>query len=148
MFVFLGMTGKKLDRSSDASGQGSQDAEDDVGGGLSPLERRQHPRYRIGVLTEIESKAIGLVPGITFNISETGALILTLEPLAKGDQVNIMFLTEDGRREVLAGLIVHDEELGNHMFWKHKIGVRFSEDVPEFLKSEFLHMKRREESDL
>lgn len=142
------MTGNKLDRAPDASEPDSQVAGDDLGGGLSPLERRRHPRYRIGVLTEIESKSIGLVPGITFNISESGALILTLEPMAKGDEVNIMFLTEDGRREVLAGLIVHDEELGHHMFWKHKIGVRFAEDVPEFLKAEFMHLKRREESDL
>jgi hypothetical protein len=142
------MTGNKPDLSPPgAPGEGSDGTGDDIENGLSPLERRRHHRYRIGVLTEIESKSTGLVPGITFNISESGALILTLEPMTKGEQVNIMFLTEDGRREVMPGVIVHDEELGHHMFWKHKIGVKFSEDVPEFLKAEFTHLKRREDSE-
>lgn len=138
------MAGRKPILSSpEAGGHGDEKEDPRV---ASIQDRRRHQRYKIGVLTEIESASRGVVPGITYNISESGALLLTLEPLTKGEDVKIMFLTEDGRREVMAGEVVHDEELGHHMFWKHKIGIEFTEEVPTFLKAEFQQIRRRRDS--
>lgn len=103
----------------------------------SGADRRRHARHRIGVLTEIVHETRGKIPGITFNLSESGAFLLTLMPLAQGDEVELRFVSADESRETIRARVVHGTELKRDVFWSQGIGLEFVEGVPSFLKVEF-----------
>lgn len=98
-------------------------------------ERRRHQRYRVGVLAEIERGARA-VPGITYNMSRSGALLLTLEPLELGEEVTVNFIATDNERAVATGRVVHRESLDQGLIWSQRIGVEFVGGSPSFLESE------------
>ena len=100
-------------------------------------DRRRHPRYRVGVLTEIHTDDRGLLPGITFNMSESGAYLMTLVPLNPGDEVTLSFVSCDDKRETLQARVVHGTELTKDIFWSQGIGFEFVDTVPSFFKVEF-----------
>jgi hypothetical protein len=103
----------------------------------SGADRRRHRRHRVGVLTEIVHETRGKIPGITFNVSESGAFLLTLMPLTKGDEVELRFVSADEGREAIRARVVHGTELKRDVFWSQGVGLEFVEGVPSFLKVEF-----------
>lgn len=98
-------------------------------------ERRRHQRYRVGVLAEIERGA-RYMPGITYNMSRSGALLLTLEPVEPGEEVRVNFIASDNERAVATGRVVHREALDQGLIWSQRIGVEFIGGSPSFLESE------------
>jgi hypothetical protein len=107
------------------------------GGAEGGADRRRHPRLRVGVLTEIVHETRGKIPGITFNLSESGAFLLTLMPLEKGEEVELRFVSVDDSRESVRARVVHGTELRRDVFWSQGVGLEFVEGVPSFLKVEF-----------
>lgn len=105
--------------------------------GASGADRRRHARHRVGVLTEIVHETRGKIPGITFNLSESGAFLLTLMPLAPGEEVELRFVSADESRETVRARGVHGTELNRDVFWSQGIGLEFVEGVPSFLRVEF-----------
>ncbi len=100
-------------------------------------DRRRHTRHRVGVLTEIVTVDREKLPGITFNMSRSGAYLLTLVPLESGEEVELCFISDTGQREVMRGRVVHAAELKKEMFWSQGIGIEFVEGAPGFFKVEF-----------
>lgn len=115
-----------------------EDEADDAASG-SDADRRRHPRYRIGVLTEIHvnEEERKILPGITFNMSESGAYLMTLAPLIPGDEVTLSFVSADDQRETLRARVVHGTELNKDVFWSQGIGIEFVESMPNFFEVEF-----------
>jgi hypothetical protein len=103
----------------------------------SGADRRRHTRHRVGVLTEIVHPTRGKIPGITFNLSESGAFLLTLMPLTQGEEVELRFVSADESREAIRARVVHGTELKRDVFWSQGVGLEFVEGVPSFLKVEF-----------
>ena len=102
----------------------------------SGRERRRHKRYRVGVLTEIETTNQKKIPAITFNMSESGAYLMTLAPLENGEEVALDFVSF-GERETLKGRVVHGAELDKNVFWSQGVGIEFVDGVPRFFAVEF-----------
>jgi hypothetical protein len=112
---------------------GAEDAERESQGS----ERRRHQRYRVGVFAEIErGGGSRYVPGITYNMSRSGALLLTLEPVEPGEEVTVNFISSDNERAVATGRVVHRERLDQGLVWSQRIGVEFVGGSPSFLESE------------
>lgn len=115
-----------------------EDESEDASSG-DDADRRRHPRYRIGVLTEIhtDTEERKILPGITFNMSESGAYLMTLAPLNPGDEITLSFVSADDRRETLLARVVHGTELTKDVFWSQGVGIEFVESVPNFFEVEF-----------
>lgn len=117
----------------------SNDEKHEIDDEESGDDRRRHPRYRIGVLTEVHSEEDEgkVLPGITFNMSESGAFLMTLSPLTPGEEVTLSFVSSDDRRETLRARVVHGTELDKDVFWSQGIGIEFVETIPNFFELEF-----------
>jgi hypothetical protein len=108
----------------------------DAGRDSAGAERRRHQRYRVGVLAEIEPRGARPIPGVTFNMSRSGALLLTLEAVEPGEEVRVNFIAADNQRAVATGRVVHRTRLDRGLIWSQKIGVEFIGGSPSFLESE------------
>lgn len=112
------------------------DGEDDVEQGGE--ERRRHQRFRVGVFAEIEREAESpsKTPGLTYNLSRSGALLLTVAPLEPGEEVTVSFISATNEREDTPVRVVHGDRLIKSMVWSRRIGVEFVDSGPSFLESE------------
>jgi hypothetical protein len=100
-------------------------------------ERRRHRRFRAGVLTEIHRRGrSGPFPGITYNLSRSGALLLTLASLQEGEQVELCFISNEKQRAEVQARVVYGAELKKDTFWSRGFGIEFITDCPLFLESE------------
>ena len=131
------MSQKKFIVFTHGQGEGPDQPGEAPDGDSGGEDRRRHPRHRIGVLTEIVHETRGTIPGITFNLSESGAFLLTLMPLKPGEEVMLHFVSSDETREALRARVVHGTELNRDVFWSQGIGLEFVEGVPSFLRVEF-----------
>jgi len=103
----------------------------------SAADRRRPRRQPNGLPPEIVHETRGKIPGITFNLSESGAFLLTLMPLSTGEEVELHFVSADESRETIRARVVHGTELRRDVFWSQGVGLEFVEGVPSFLKVEF-----------
>jgi hypothetical protein len=106
--------------------------------GRSVEERRRDQRYRVGVFAEIERGAehASKTPGLTYNLSRSGALLLTMTPFELGEEVIVSFISSNNERENTQVRVIHEDRLFRSMVWSRQIGVEFVDRGPTFLESE------------
>lgn len=121
----------------------TSDEPDSTGGGgddnaVSFEERRRDPRYRVGVFAEIERSPGGCsrTPGLTYNVSRSGALLLTMSRLEPGEEVLVSFVSSANDREDTPVRVVHEDPFFESMIWSRLVGVEFVDRAPSFLENE------------
>ncbi len=81
---------------------------------LATIERRRHSRFRLDADVRIESNQAGLLPGQSFDISESGMSVLLPVELPLQEVVRLAFKLPLGSAEVNA--IVRDRNAFRHGF--------------------------------
>lgn len=119
----------------------ANEAEPPVAGGgdgkTSEDDRRRHQRFRAGVLTEITDIEGRKLPGITFDVSKSGAYLMTLSHLEPGSEITLHFIADDDERETRRARVVHGSKLDTDVFWSQGVGIEFVEGAPSFFEVEF-----------
>lgn len=115
-----------------------EDIEGDDVDDQAAAERRRHQRFRVGVFAEIERgvENPSRSPSLTYNMSRSGALLLTMAPLEPGEEVTVSFISSTNEREDTPVRVVHGDRLFKSMVWSRKIGVEFVDQGPSFLENE------------
>jgi hypothetical protein len=105
---------------------------------MSPMERRRTERLAEWLPVRLESAEAGLA--VTHNVSETGALLVTAQELAVGQQVRITVPVPEQSRaqtapaqeiELSARVVrVSKNEEDPEGLWPYSVAVEFSEPSP------------------
>lgn len=99
-------------------------------------ERRRHPRFRVGVFTELAREDSPKIPSVTYDMSRSGASLLTAAPVGEGELVLLSFISVDDECQSRVCRVVHESAMERSSMWCHRIGVEFDRDVPKFFREE------------
>lgn len=99
-------------------------------------DRRRHRRFRVGVFAEIEAAGRDAIPSITYDMSRSGAQMLTVEPLEPGSKLDLSFISVDNDRVVTPCRVVYRSTIRPSMLWRERIGVEFISRAPSFFEAE------------
>jgi serine/threonine protein kinase len=104
-----------------------------LGGLMSLLDRRSHPRHEMWIPVYSESLSGGV--GITHDASDSGMLVLTRRALEVGEQLEMRFSVPPGSQSQFT---THATVVRNGVnsadpdgLWKHRLAVNFESPLPE-----------------
>jgi hypothetical protein len=98
-------------------------------------ERRDAPRHLAALNAQIETDSGRFTIGLTHDVSATGLLVLSHQPLEPGLRLTIYVLVA-GQQFVVRGRVVRQEPLGKNeaQMWRSKAAIAVDAQEPDLAK--------------
>jgi hypothetical protein len=92
----------------------------------SSSNRRKHERYLAIFGSAVNSEGIEARLGLTQDVSQGGARILTLAPYGIGQIIKLRIIVDDQHITDCEAKVVREKEIGNRGMWQYEIAVKFT----------------------
>ena len=99
--------------------------------------RRKHERYLAIFGSNVDSEGIEARLGLTQDVSQGGARILTLAPYGIGELIKLRIIVDDQHITDCEAKVVREKEIRSRGMWQYEIAVEFITELTENVVTQF-----------
>ena len=99
--------------------------------------RRKHERYLAIFGSNVNTEGIEARLGLTQDVSQGGARILTLAPYGIGQVIKLRIIVDDQHITDCEAEVVREKEISGRGMWQYEIAIRFTTVLTEQVVTQF-----------